>query len=83
MNKEVLLNGRNLTNVGLFRRYMEKYALEHPGIHQGMSRDRLPYSKGQELGRCVLGRAGISLNRRVFMSAMFILMQSAAPRGGP
>lgn len=38
VNKEVLLNGRNLTNVGLFRRYMEKYALEHPGIHQGMSR---------------------------------------------
>lgn len=38
VNKDMLLNGRNLTNVGLFRHYMERFALDHPGIHQGHSR---------------------------------------------
>lgn len=38
VNKDVLVNGRNLTNVGLFRRYMERYALEHPGINQELGR---------------------------------------------
>lgn len=38
VDKSMLVNGRNLTNVGLFRRYMERYALEFPGVHQGMTR---------------------------------------------
>lgn len=38
VDKDMLVNGRNLTNVGLFRRYMELYGLEHPGIHKGLSR---------------------------------------------
>ena len=38
VDKSVLVNGRNLTNVGLFRRYMERYALENPGINPDMSR---------------------------------------------
>ncbi len=38
VNKEVPINGRNLTNVGLFRRYMELYALDHPGINKDLNR---------------------------------------------
>ncbi len=38
VNKESLINGRNLTNVGLFRRYMELYAFDHPGINKDMNR---------------------------------------------
>ncbi|MBS1937264.1 MAG: mechanosensitive ion channel [Bacteroidetes bacterium] len=38
VNKESLINGRNLTNVGLFRRYMELYALDHPGINKDLNR---------------------------------------------
>lgn len=38
VNKDMLVNGRNLTNVGLFRRYMELYALEHPGVNKELSR---------------------------------------------
>ncbi|MBV6405177.1 MAG: mechanosensitive ion channel [Flavobacteriales bacterium] len=38
VDKRMLVNGRNLTNVGLFRKYMERYALERPGIHLEMSR---------------------------------------------
>lgn len=35
-NKEFLLNGRNLTNVGLFRKYIEIYLTNHPSINQDM-----------------------------------------------
>ena len=38
VNKSILVNGRNLTNVGLFRHYMERYALEQPGVHPEMAR---------------------------------------------
>jgi miniconductance mechanosensitive channel len=38
VDKSMLVNGRNLTNVGLFRRYMERYALEYPGVHPEMTR---------------------------------------------
>ncbi len=31
-DKQVLLNGRQLTNIGVFRIYMEKYLAEHPCI---------------------------------------------------
>lgn len=38
VDKSMPVNGRNLTNVGLFRQYMERYALDHPGIHPGLTR---------------------------------------------
>ncbi|MEO7079894.1 MAG: mechanosensitive ion channel family protein, partial [Flavobacteriales bacterium] len=38
VDKSILVNGRNLTNVGLFRHYMERYALGHAGVHQEMTR---------------------------------------------
>ena len=38
VDKSILLNGRNLTNVGLFRHYMERYALDFPGVHPDMTR---------------------------------------------
>lgn len=38
VDKAMAVNGRNLTNVGLFRKYMELYALQNPGIRQDMVR---------------------------------------------
>jgi len=38
VNKDMLVNGRNLTNVGLFRHYMERYALNYPGVRPDMTR---------------------------------------------
>lgn len=38
VDKRSLVNGRNLTNIGLFRKYMERYALSHEGVRQDMSR---------------------------------------------
>lgn len=33
-NKEVLINGRQMTNIGVFRRYIEAYLREHPKVDQ-------------------------------------------------
>jgi miniconductance mechanosensitive channel len=36
INKELLLNGRNLTNIGVFRKYMETYIENHSGTNKQM-----------------------------------------------
>jgi miniconductance mechanosensitive channel len=36
INKELLLNGRNLTNIGVFRKYIETYIENHSGINKEM-----------------------------------------------
>ena len=33
----MLINGRNLTNVGTFRAYLEAYLRNHPKIHRNMT----------------------------------------------
>jgi miniconductance mechanosensitive channel len=37
-NTDWLINGRNLTNVGVFRIYAQNYINNHPKIHSGMTR---------------------------------------------
>ena len=51
-DKSVAVNGRNLTNMGLFRSYVEGYLRNHPGIKQDMMimvRQLDPTSKGVPL----------------------------------
>lgn len=36
VDKSVLVNGRNMTNFGLFRRYIDAYLRSHPGVNQEM-----------------------------------------------
>ena len=36
IDKELLLNGRNLTNIGVFRKYAETYIQNHSAINKGM-----------------------------------------------
>jgi len=36
INKDLLLNGRNLTNLGVFRKYVETYVEKHPAINKEM-----------------------------------------------
>ncbi len=36
-DKSIPVNGRNLTNAGLFRKYIEWYLINHPGIRKDMS----------------------------------------------
>ena len=37
VDKSELLNGRNLTNIGIFRKYMYQYAENHPAIKKDMT----------------------------------------------
>jgi len=36
IDKSILINGRNLTNFGLFRKYIDQYIANHPGINKDM-----------------------------------------------
>lgn len=48
-NKELLLNGRNLTNLGLFRKYLNEYLANHPALNKDMTmmvRQLAPTDKG-------------------------------------
>ena len=36
IDKSIIVNGRNLTNLGLFRKYINQYILSHPGINKDM-----------------------------------------------
>lgn len=49
IDKELLINGRNLTNIGVFRKYAEEYAKNHSAINKGMmimARQLAPTSQG-------------------------------------
>jgi miniconductance mechanosensitive channel len=36
VNKEILINGRNLTNIGVFRKYLNEYIHSHSAINKEM-----------------------------------------------
>jgi miniconductance mechanosensitive channel len=49
VDERTLVNGRRLTNIGIFRSYVEMYLRQHPQIHQKMTfivRQLAPSSKG-------------------------------------
>ena len=37
IDKSVLINGRNMTNVGVFRKYMQTYVEKHSGVNKDMT----------------------------------------------
>ncbi len=37
INKNLLLNGRNITNIGLFRRYALAYLNSHPEVNKNLT----------------------------------------------
>lgn len=37
VDKSLLINGRNLTNIGLFRNYIQSYLDQHPALHQKLT----------------------------------------------
>ena len=49
INKELLLNGRNLTNIGVFRKYIDSYLKHHSAINKDMmimARQLAPTTQG-------------------------------------
>lgn len=52
VDKSLLINGRNLTNLGLFRGYIQSYLEQHPAIHKEltvMCRQLTPSAQGVPL----------------------------------
>ncbi len=52
VDKSLLINGRNLTNFGMFRKYLDSYLKQHPKINQDllfMSRQLAPTPNGVPL----------------------------------
>lgn len=52
IDKSLSINGRNLTNMGLYRQYVKNYLENHPGVHQELLlivRQLQPSSKGLPL----------------------------------
>ena len=49
INKELLINGRNLTNIGVFRKFLETYVEQHSAINKDMmimTRQLAPTAQG-------------------------------------
>jgi miniconductance mechanosensitive channel len=49
INKDLLLNGRNLTNLGVFRKYVDSYLKQHSAINKDMmimARQLAPTTQG-------------------------------------
>lgn len=49
INKDLLINGRNLTNIGVFRKYIDSYLNQHSGINKDMmimARQLAPTTQG-------------------------------------
>lgn len=49
IDKEIAINGRNLTNLGIFRKYITQYIAAHPGVNKDatmMCRHLQPTEKG-------------------------------------
>jgi miniconductance mechanosensitive channel len=49
VNKDLILNGRNLTNIGVFRKYIELYLQQHSAVHKDlflMARQLQPTNNG-------------------------------------
>jgi miniconductance mechanosensitive channel len=52
VDKSLLINGRNFTNIGLYRNYIQEYLEEHPQVNQNMTvmcRQLAPTSQGVPL----------------------------------
>ncbi len=81
-DKSLLINGRNLTNLGLFRNYTEVYLQEHPEINQDMTlmcRQLAPTAQGLPLEVYVFTRDKVWVNYERIMSDIFDHLLSSMP----
>jgi miniconductance mechanosensitive channel len=73
-NKSLLLNGRNMTNIGLFRRYALAYLKNHPEINKDLTvmvRQLAPTSEGIPLEIYVFIKDKVWVNYERIMSDIF------------
>lgn len=74
INKNLLLNGRNLTNLGLFRKFIQEYISHHPGINKDMIimvRHLQPTDKGIPLEVYCFSNDKVWINYEHIMADIF------------
>ena len=82
VNKTLLLNGRNMTNIGLFRHYALAYLKDHPEINQELTimvRQLAPTSEGIPLEIYVFVKDKVWVNYERIMSDIFDHLLAAIP----
>ncbi|WP_103867034.1 mechanosensitive ion channel family protein [Aquimarina sp. I32.4] len=82
INKNVLMNGRNLTNMGVFRTYVEFYLENHPYINKTMtimSRQLPPTAQGTPLEIYAFSNNKVWKNYEKIMADIFDHLLSAIP----
>ena len=82
IDKDLSLNGRNLTNLGLFRKYITKYLENHQGLNKDMlmvCRQLQPTSQGIPLEIYVFSRDKKWENYEYIMSDIFDHIIASVP----
>jgi miniconductance mechanosensitive channel len=81
-DKSLLINGRNMTNIGLFRRYALAYLQNHPEINKDLTlmvRQLAPTSEGVPIEVYVFSKDKIWANYEQIMSDIFDHLLAAIP----
>jgi miniconductance mechanosensitive channel len=76
------LNGRRLTNIGMFRAYLEAYLRHHPKVHQGMTflvRQLAPTDRGLPLEIYVFSSDQVWANYEAIQADIFDHLLAALP----
>ena len=74
INKELLINGRNLSNIGVFRKYAELYLKNHPEINANMTvmiRQLAPTAQGTPLEIYAFSKDKIWANYETIVADIF------------
>jgi miniconductance mechanosensitive channel len=82
VNKELQINGRNLTNMGVFRKYMETYVENHSAINKNMTimvRQLAPTSQGIPIEIYAFSGDKIWKNYEYIMADIFDHLVAAVP----
>ena len=85
VNKELLVNGRNLTNVGVFRKYVELYLENHSALNKKMTmmaRQLSPTSQGIPIEIYAFSRDKRWENYEYIMADVFDHLLAAIPYFG-
>lgn len=82
VDKSILINGRNLSNMGIFRVYVESYLENHPYINKDMtimSRQLAPTAQGTPLEIYAFSNDKVWKNYEKIMADIFDHLLSAIP----
>jgi miniconductance mechanosensitive channel len=82
VNKDLLINGRNLTNIGVYRKFVESYIENHSAINKEMmimTRQLAPTSKGIPIEIYAFSKDKRWQNYEYIMADIFDYIIAAVP----